>query len=140
MSEELKGEDPKPEPQMDALHRARFADNLRRLVNSHRTVFAVDKFMFEPQPSNSDRVVGVDDQMNGEPHPDGQKTVSAAALRILLDYCENDWPMGFVEYCAGMFHGRAPKPGETAFDLLPDVRTRINAERLGFGGIYGSND
>ena len=108
--------------------REKFAVELRTKLATHRTVFAVDAWLFESHEL-------------GQPkqHASTQaKTVSAAALRMLLDYCENEWPMGFVEYCAAVFQSREPKPGETAFDTLPDVKERMNAERLGFGAIYGT--
>lgn len=135
---------------MSAEDRADFAKELRSRLDSRRDVFPIDRFMFEAvdydDESDSDdplipgpRVIDTTNRHNLTDKLKEQKRVSAATLRLLLDYCENlAWEMDFVSYCAGIFHGREAQPGETAFDLLPDVQERISADRLGFGHIYGS--
>lgn len=128
---------------MSAEDRKRFAIELRFKLDSHRTVFVVDKYMFEPYDVNNanntsgPRVIGTTPSGSGYPTGHEQKTISAQCLKLLLDYCESPWDMDFVSYCAGMFHGREPNEGETAFDLLPDVKSRLSADRFGLGHIYG---
>ncbi len=126
---------PAPVAPMSKEAREQFAYSLRKQLDSRRDVFVVGKHMFEQTEGSSapDRIIAPDD--DGE-----SKRVSAATLRLLLDYCESAWDMDFVSYCAGIFHGRAPQPGECAFDLLPDVQSRISADRLGFGAIYGTGN
>lgn len=133
---------------MEPDERARLAEQVRKLLATRRDNFLIHKYMFEPYDVNGELngVRSISESSNPHPQPhrhgvDESKTVSAAALRVLLDYFEsNEWPMSFVEYCAGMFHGRPPEENETAFDLLPDVRTRVSADRLGFGHIYGRGE
>lgn len=137
---------------MSPEERANFAVHLRDKLNSRRDNFVIDKFMFEPQEGPGDYGTTAFRARRLEHPPvadaDGQekaereivKTVSAATLRLLLDYCESAWDMDLRSYCAGIFHGREPNEGETAFDLLPDVRQRVSADRLGFGHIYGGGD
>ncbi len=122
------------------------------MLASRRDVFVIDRFAFEPFSSDGyvdagERVVMVDDPSAtigsaGMTHGiNEQKKVSAACIKLLLDYCEEPaWTMSLPEYCAGIFHGRELQPGETAFDLLPDVQERLSADRLGFGHIYGSGE
>lgn len=124
-----------------------FAAELRKKLETNRTTFVVDKWMFEAGSAGVNKrfieTASSEDAPADESIPESdlrQKLVTAAALRIMLDYCESNWPMGFVEYCAGMFQGRLPAPGECAFDLLPDARERVSADRLGLGHIYGGND
>jgi hypothetical protein len=112
-----------------------FAAKLQQQLDSRRDVFVVDSFLFEPFDSDNDRSVVQD--VSTAATRGVQKTVSAACLKLLLDYCESAWDMPFVDYCAAVFHGREPREGETAFDLLPDVRQRVSADRLGLGHIYG---
>lgn len=115
--------------------RAQFGAELREKLSSHRDVFAIDKYMFEKTREGDFRFIGQAFRKDLS-----IKRVSAAALKLLLDYCEHsEWEMPFVDYCAAIFHGRAPQEGETAFDLLPDVQDRMNLERLGFGHIYGGH-
>lgn len=116
--------------------KAEFASELRHHLDTHRHDFVVDEMMFEPSERYAHRLLSY--AQGSEKRGGTHKLVSAACLKLLLDYCEGDWPMDFVSYCAGIFHGREPKPDETAFDLLPDVRKRVTADRLGFGHIYGS--
>jgi hypothetical protein len=134
-------------PPMSQADRAEFATELRLKLNSRRDVFVIDRHMFEPQESDSgEHATEMQRRLVGHPYPDKNgaepdrnvtKQVSAATLRLLLDYCESAWDMDFVSYCAGIFHGRTPREDETAFDLLPDVQSRISADRLGLGHIYG---
>lgn len=128
-------------PPMSAKDRAVFAKELREKLNSRRDVFVIDKFMFEPQEGGGDMQARRVEHATGPSYPrpkerNNVKNVSAATLRLLLDYCESAWDMDFVSYCAGIFHGREPHQDETAFDLLPDVQSKISADRLGFGHIY----
>lgn len=125
----------KGDPPLSKEERAEFAEWLRVKLDSRRNVFALSRSVFDfmlPDDNSDAAIVG-------ESPPDNAvKKVSAASLRLLLDYCENlDWPIGLVEYCAGVFHSREAAPGETPFDLLPDEQEGISADRLGFGHIYG---
>lgn len=128
---------------MSAEDRAEFAQELREKLNSRRDVFPVDKFMFEPQGTGGNMAARrIEHLAVNNAHSDRNivKNVSAATLKLLLDYCEQpEWTMDFVSYCAGIFQGREARPGETAFDLLPDVQERMSADRLGFGHIYGGS-
>lgn len=115
---------------MNAEARAELASTLRSKLDSRRDTFVINGELFEDQ-----RIAWEADPAKPEQKP---KTVSAAALKLLLDYCDNmEWTMSLAEYCANIFHSRAPEPGETAFSLLPDVRDRLSADRLGFWHIYG---
>jgi hypothetical protein len=134
-------------PPMTKEDRDQFAAELRLKLDSRRDVFVIDRHMFEPQDDKGwGLLVGAAHKIghpyedkNGADEPDRNivKNVSAATLKLLLDYCESAWDMDFVSYCAGIFHGRQPRPDETAFDLLPDVQSKLSADRLGFGHIYG---
>jgi len=117
------------DPPMKPEDKVQLAAELRERLASHRTTFVVDKMMFEWLHEIEGR------ETNGT-----QKVVTAAALKLLLDYCENDWGMGFVSYCAAIFHSREPAEGECAFDLLPDVKDRLSADRIGLGHIYGGGN
>lgn len=124
---------------MSTEERIAFAHELRRKLATRRDVFIVDRYFFEKQSEDpaviDGRKIGYTDNSAHGP----SKKISPATLRLMLDYCESDWPMDFVTYCAGMFQGRLPNEGETAFDLLPDVQNKMSADRLGFGHIYGGD-
>lgn len=115
-------------------NKAKLANELRRQLETHRTMFVIDKRLFEGLMG---RYIAVEQEKALLKENQLTKLVTAGALRIMLDYCENEYPMTFIAYCAAMFHAREPKEDETVFDLLPDARDRLDADRLGLGHIYG---
>jgi len=103
-----------------------FAEDLQKRLASHRDVFVIDA---------DDWIAGSDAEVRASAKD--HKHVSRAALKLLLDYCTEDWPnMTIVEYAAAVFHSREPTKDETLFSLLPDVQQRLDADRLGLGHIY----
>lgn len=106
-----------------------FGADIRERLQSNRDVFVIDA---------DDWIYTEHHEQDGTGKAAETKKVSATTLRLLLDYCDNEWPgMDIVEYAAAIFHSRQPNEGETLFDVLPSVESRLSAASVGLGHIYG---
>jgi hypothetical protein len=109
---------------------ATLRENLRRLLDSRRDYFVIDALTFSTGGVFQAETLGT------EPGDASGRVVSAASLRLVIDWCDNDFPMSLEEFLSGMFYGRE-WDGETRIHkLIPESKDRLTADSLGFGHLY----
>lgn len=113
------------------------------VLDSHRQVFSIGPQSFSAalwrEPENDAGRVGDSALFKGAKYSrdsDADRTVSAAALRILRDWCQHDWPMLLGDYLSGMFHGKQWDRKTPPWKLIPTVEQRLTAESLGLDHLY----
>lgn len=120
----------------DAIDRLRF--NLRTLLESRRDYFVVDEHTLMPMSPRNIVALGTETSGPGLYIRPGDyaRTVSAASLRLVLDWCENDFAMSLESFLSGMFHGKEWDGQTPAHQLIPEAKDRISADSLGLGHLY----
>ncbi len=68
------------------------------------------------------------------------RAVPASAIRRVLDWAENDWPMSLGDFLSGMFYGKEWDKKTPPWRLVPAAEDRLSAESLGFGHLYPSKE
>lgn len=85
------------------------------IVFAHDTASAI---FVDPEDANAGRVV------------------SAAAIRLVLDWATNDWPVSLGEFLSGMFLGKPWDEKTPPWKLIPEAKSRLSADSLGFSHLY----
>lgn len=122
--------------------RESIASHANEMLNSRRDHFIIGPQTFAAaiwrEPDNETTRPLFD--KHGHETIDEGRTVSAAAIRLILDWAQNSWPMSLGDFLSGMFFGRAWDQKTPPWRLIPEAKSRLSADSLGFGHLYPSKE
>lgn len=111
------------------------AEHCHKMLEGRRDTFVIGPHTFaaavwrEPDPTLASGVSA-----------EWGRAVSAAVIRRILDWAENDWPMSLGDFLSGMFFGKEWDKKTPPWVLVPTVEQRMSAESLGFGHLYPTKE